>query len=71
MAGYRDLDMQPKVIPVDFAKQTLPSTFEHTLHVLIHDELDLSRFLKDDTTGAPGTRTRCAPEAGPLRTCFR
>ncbi len=56
MARYRDVDMQPKFIPVDFAKQILPGTFEHALHVLIDDELDLSPFsaaLKNDLTGAP------------------
>ncbi len=56
MASYRDVDMQPKFIPVDFAKQILPGTFEHALDVLIDDELDLSPFsaaLKNDLTGAP------------------
>jgi transposase len=56
MARYRDVDMQPKFIPVDFAKQILPGTFEHALHVLIDHELDLSPFsaaLKNDLTGAP------------------
>jgi transposase len=56
MARFRDVDMQPKFIVMDFAKQILPGTFEHALHVLINDELDLSPFsaaLKNDLTGAP------------------
>ena len=29
MARFRDVDMQPKFIPVDFSRQILPGTFEH------------------------------------------
>lgn len=56
MARFRDVDMQPKLIPVDFAAQILPGTFEHALSVLLDDDLDLSTFevsFKNDQKGAP------------------
>ncbi len=52
--------MQPKFIPVDFAKQTLACTLEHALHLLIVDEVDLSLFsraLRD----APGRARKAGP----------
>ena len=43
---------QMKLLPVSFDRQILPGTFEHTLHHLIDNELDLSifdhRFNNDD-----------------------
>ena len=45
MARYKEYDYsQGKFIPVHFDKQILPGTFEHTLHYLIDNELDLSIF---------------------------
>ncbi len=51
----RDVDMLPKCIPVDVAKQILPGAFEHALQVFIDDERDLAPFSADlrvDLTGA-------------------
>lgn len=57
MARYKDVCYeQDKFIPVSFAKQILPGTFEYTLSYLIDHELDLSVFdarYKNDETGAP------------------
>jgi transposase len=47
---------QTKLIPISYAHQILPGTFEHTLNHLIDHELDLSIFSKrysNDSTGAP------------------
>jgi transposase len=57
MARYKEYDYtQGKFIPIHFDKQILPGTFEHTLHYLIDNEIDLSIFdlrYKNDETGAP------------------
>ncbi len=57
MAKYKDYDYsQGKFIPINFDKQILPGTFEHTLHYLIDNDLDLSAFdlrYRNDETGAP------------------
>ena len=57
MAKYKHYDYsQGKFIPISFDKQILPGTFEHTLHYLIDNEIDLSVFdlrYKNDETGAP------------------
>ncbi len=57
MAKYKEYDYsQGKFIPLSFDKQILPGTFEHTLHYLIDNEIDLSAFdlrYKNDETGAP------------------
>ncbi len=57
MAKYKEYDYsQGKFIPINFDKQILHGTFEHTLHYLIDNELDLSAFdlrYKNDETGAP------------------
>jgi transposase len=57
MAKYKEYDYsQGKFIPIHFEKQILPGTFEHTLHHLIDNEIDLSLFderYKNDETGAP------------------
>ena len=55
MARFRDLDMAPKFVPVDFIAQMVPGTFAHAMFHLV-DELDLSPFdarYKNDLTGAP------------------
>jgi len=57
VARYKKYDYsQGKFIPVHFDKQILPGTFEHTLHYLIDNEIDLSIFddrYNNDETGAP------------------
>lgn len=57
MARYKEYDYtQGKFIPIHFNKQILSGTFEHTLHYLIDNEIDLSIFdarYKNDDTGAP------------------
>ena len=57
MARYKEYDYsQGKFIPLQFDKQILPGTFEHTLHYLIDNEIDLSIFdlrYQNDETGAP------------------
>jgi transposase len=57
MAKYKHYDYsQGKFIPINFDKQILHGTFEHTLHYLIDSDLDLSAFdlrYKNDETGAP------------------
>ncbi len=44
------------MIPIHFDKQIIPGTFEHTLHYLIDNEIDLSIFdlrYQNDDMGAP------------------
>jgi len=57
MARYKHYDYgQMKLLPVSFAAQILPGTFEHTLNRLVDEEFDLSVFearYKNDETGAP------------------
>jgi hypothetical protein len=57
MARYKPYSYaQGKFIPIHFANQILPGTFEYTLNHLIDHELDLSVFhgkFKNDETGAP------------------
>lgn len=57
MARYKKYDYsQGKFIPICFDKQIVPGTFEHTLHYLIDEEIDLSIFdsrYNNDNTGAP------------------
>ena len=56
MARFRDVDMLPKFIPVNFDAQILPGTFEHALSELVDHDLDLSLFeaaFKNDAKGAP------------------
>ncbi|MBN4054491.1 transposase [Nitrospira defluvii] len=57
MARYKPYSYnQSKLIPVYFADQILPSTFEYALNYIVDNELDLSIFLdryQNDETGAP------------------
>jgi transposase len=57
MARYKHYDYaQMKLLPVSFARQILPGTFEHTLHTLIDEHFDLTVFdaqYRNDDTGAP------------------
>ena len=56
MANYKeDLSYQNKFIPVDFAEQVLPGTFEYALAHIIENHLDLSGFdswYKNDKGGS-------------------
>lgn len=57
MARYKDYNYdQLKLLPVSFANQILPGSFEHTLSYLIDQELDISVFDErycNDECGAP------------------
>jgi transposase len=56
MARYKQIDTQPKFLPVDLARQLLPGTFEHAVHHLVEHAIDLSPFdqrFRNDATGAP------------------
>ena len=57
VARYKGYDYsQGKFIPVHFDKQILSGTFEHTLHYLIDNKIDLSIFdarYRNDETVAP------------------
>ncbi|WP_354625206.1 transposase [Psychromonas sp. MME2] len=45
MANYKpDLSCQSKFIPIDFAQQILPGTFEYALSHIVDKHLDLSTF---------------------------
>jgi transposase len=56
VARYKHYDYsQGKFIPIQFDKQIVEGSFEHTLHYLIDNELDLSIFecrYENDKTGA-------------------
>jgi transposase len=55
MARFKPYDTnQTALVAVDFEQQILPGTFEHSLHYLVHNELDLSIFdskFNNDETG--------------------
>src|SRR5215203_184810 len=57
MPRYKHYDYgQRKFLAVSFEQQILPSTFEHTLHHMIEEHIDLSVFdaqYRNDETGAP------------------
>lgn len=57
MARYKRYDYdQTKLLPVNYAQQILPGTFEHTVSYVIDNELDLSVFderYRNDELGAP------------------
>jgi transposase len=56
MARYKYIDTQPKLVPVDLARQFLPGTFEHAVNHLLDHAIDLSSFdarFRNDETGAP------------------
>lgn len=47
MANYKpDLSCQSKFIPIDFAQQIIPGTFEYALSHIVDEHLDLSAFDK-------------------------
>ena len=56
MARFKLIDMSPRFLPVDFAQQVLPGTFEYALCHLVDHELDLSELegrFRNDMNGAP------------------
>jgi len=56
MPRYKYIDTQPKLLPVDLARQLLPGTFEHAVNHLLDHAIDLSSFdarFRNDETGAP------------------
>ena len=56
MPRYKYIDTQPKLVPVDLARQFLPGTFEHAVNHLLDHAIDLSSFdarFRNDETGAP------------------
>lgn len=66
MPRYKHFDDQPKFIPVDFAAQIVPGSFEQALSVLVDDELDVSGFaagLHNDATGAPAYPRACCSKS--------
>ena len=45
MARYKDYNYkQTKLLPVDFAEQILPGSFEYTVNYLVDNELNLTVF---------------------------
>ena len=55
MARYKHIDTNPRLPPVDLARQLLPGTFEHAVSHLVDHEIDLSHFddrYRNDETGA-------------------
>ena len=63
MARYKDYSYdQSKLIPVSFAQQILPGSFEYALNYVVDHELDLSVFAaryKNDATVVRPTIRRC------------
>lgn len=57
MARYKHYDYgQTKLLPISYARQILPGSFEYTLSYLIDNKIDLSVFddrYQNDETGAP------------------
>jgi transposase len=55
MARYREIDLSPRLLPVDLEAQLVAGTFAHAVHHLV-DALDLSAFdahYCNDDSGAP------------------
>lgn len=55
MARYRDIDMNPRLLPVSLEAQLVPGSFAHAVYHLV-GELDLSAFdahYRNDENGAP------------------
>ena len=43
MAHYREIDLSPRLLPVNLDEQLVPGTFAHALHHLV-DDLDPTEF---------------------------
>ena len=67
MARYKDVDTQPRFLPIDLAQQLQPGTFEHALNHLLDHELVLGDFdarLCNDATGASAYPTALLLKSG-------
>ena len=56
MARFKHIDTGPRFLPVVLEQQVIPGTFEHALHHLLDNEIDLSRLearYRNDENGAP------------------
>ncbi len=57
MARYKNYSYEQGImIPVDFTKQILPGTIEHTIHWIVDQKIDLNGIsvkYNNDKTGAP------------------
>jgi transposase len=57
MARFKDYSYeQAVIIPIDFSKQIIPGTIEHTIHWLVENKIDtagIERKYKNDLVGAP------------------
>jgi len=56
MARFKHIDTGPRFLPVVLEQQLIPGTFEHALHHLFDNEIDLSRLearYRNDESGAP------------------
>src|SRR5882672_2043273 len=56
VARYKYIDTNPRLLPVDLARQLVPGTFEHAVNHLLDHGIDLSSFdtrFRNDETGAP------------------
>jgi len=66
MARSKHIDIQPKLLPVDLARQLLPGTFEHAVHRLVEHAIHLTPFdaspVRRDRR--PGVSADAAPQGG-------
>ncbi len=56
MARHKPVDTQPRLVAIDLVAQLLPGTFEHALHHLLEQAIELTPFdawYRNDQTGAP------------------
>jgi hypothetical protein len=44
MARFKPIDTHPKFLAVDLSAQLLPGPFEHAVHHLLAEEIDLTRL---------------------------
>ena len=63
MARYKNYSYEQGImIPVDFTKQILPGTIEHTIHWIVDQKIDLNGInvkYNNDKTGAPAYFLSC------------
>lgn len=56
MAKFKHIDTGPRFLPVVLEQQLIPGTFEHALHHLLDNEIDLAHIearYRNDDNGAP------------------
>jgi hypothetical protein len=61
-ASDKPIELSPKVIPIEYARQILPGSFEYALGYLIDHEMELAAFAQRYRTDAGG-----APAYAPAR----